>query len=79
MRESQQKQLEKWVAGESKHNAETDECCPDFSCCRPELLWPEDQRKLFRDRPEIRDEMLMMSLSAAFGESAYVAGYIPEE
>lgn len=26
-------QLEKWVNGNSIHNIERDECCPDFSCC----------------------------------------------
>jgi len=26
-------QLAKWVNGESIHNKERDECCPDFSCC----------------------------------------------
>ena len=27
-----------WVAGESYHNRVDDECCPDFSCCCPELF-----------------------------------------
>ena len=71
-------QLEKWVAGISEHNQKVDQCCPDFSCCKPELLWPKEQRELFRDRPELRDEMLMMSLSAVFGDKAYIAGFIPE-
>ena len=31
-------QLRMWIHGVSIHNAFSDECCPDFSCCRPELL-----------------------------------------
>lgn len=37
-------QLELWVRGKSVHNDERDECCPDFSCCSPELLAPEHER-----------------------------------
>jgi len=31
-------QLKHWLSGDSRHNTERDECCPDFSCCYPELL-----------------------------------------
>jgi hypothetical protein len=31
-------QAEAWVRGESKHNDIDNECCPDFSCCRPDLF-----------------------------------------
>jgi hypothetical protein len=31
------KQLEGWLEGRSIHNRVDDECCPDFSCCVPEL------------------------------------------
>lgn len=34
-------QLFKWYNGESLHNGKNDsegECCPDFSCCVPELF-----------------------------------------
>ena len=40
-------QLDEWVKGNSIHNKERDECCPDFSCCTPELLAPEEKRKEF--------------------------------
>ena len=33
-----------WVAGESHHNRIDDECCPDFSCCTPEL-YERDREK----------------------------------
>ena len=38
-------QLAEWVKGNSIHNQDRDECCPDFSCCDNELLAPEDERK----------------------------------
>jgi hypothetical protein len=44
------RQLEAWVAGESLHShgpRQETLCCPDFSCCRPELLAPEDERRAF--------------------------------
>ena len=31
------KQNEKWVNGISEHNIIDNECCPDFSCCEPDL------------------------------------------
>lgn len=34
------KQLILWVCGKSIHNHITDECCPDFSCCEPQLKEP---------------------------------------
>jgi hypothetical protein len=46
---SAEKQLEHWVKGWSVHNKRTDECCPDFSCCRPELKWPRAQRVKFAE------------------------------
>lgn len=36
-RERVRKQTLKWCFGVSEHNKVDDECCPDFSCCRPEL------------------------------------------
>ena len=37
-------QVRKWVAGESVH---ADQCCPDFSCCRPEFQAPQEERDRF--------------------------------
>lgn len=50
-------QTERWVEGDARHNVVDDECCPDFSCCRPELftLDPEErQRTLWRLRKRLR-------------------------
>jgi hypothetical protein len=38
-------QLERWREGWSWHNTFSDECCPDFSCCRPDMLTPEAERR----------------------------------
>lgn len=41
------------------------ECCPDFSCCQPQLAWPlEERQKLLNADQSTRQEMLAMSLSA---------------
>lgn len=86
-----EEQMGKWVEGESIHNGPTSRqgtCCPDFSCCRPELKWPEYQRRFFVEHPEARDKMLAMSLTALIenhkpGTKVYIAGdesnYVPEQ
>lgn len=61
-------QLEKWVAGKPIHNNSRPllggECCPDFSCCKPELLAPVETRVAFKngDR-KAREKMLMKFLA----------------
>ena len=83
-RESSQAQLDSWVAGNPVHNNFANECCPDFSCCRPELLWPENKRKAFAEaNDEVRMEMLMgalnsVTISALPNGEVYIAGKIPE-
>ena len=74
-------QLAKWLEGESIHNTTRDECCPDFSCCKPELLADEKTRKAFvnTDDREIRCQFLGMFLGAAMelaaeGKKVYIAG-----
>ena len=71
-------QLDTWVAGDPQHNHIFDECCPDFSCCQPNTLWPEAQRMAFKNAtPEQRQEMLMFGLAglaAQQGEGIYIAG-----
>lgn len=46
------------------------ECCPDFSCCKPQLQWPEETRfRFYKARLEgdtdTTDRMLGMALGAA--------------
>lgn len=43
-------QTRRWVEGESLHSDHRslgEECCPDFSCCNPELLQPVEVRRAF--------------------------------
>ena len=76
-----EKQLELWVKGESVHNDERGECCPDFSCCKPWLLAPEHERKAFSEASQKGDDktttsMLYEFLGRAFASpKVYVAGY----
>ena len=36
-----------WLNGKPEHNKIDDECCPDFSCCTPELLASKEERQKF--------------------------------
>jgi hypothetical protein len=69
-RVSSDEQLERWVAGESVHNAERNECCPDFSCCRPTLLAPDWERQAFKAASErARSGMLMTFLGRMLADA----------
>ena len=61
-----QEQVELWVSGQSIHNSSVlgGECCPDFSCCRPELLAPKEVREVFAEavitgNKKVEDRILM--------------------
>ena len=49
-------QLRRWVKGESVHNEDRDECCPDFSCCNPDSAAPQFERDAFLKAYEESDE-----------------------
>ena len=73
-------QLAEWVKGNPQHNTIRDECCPDFSCCQPILLAPEEIRREFAEAGEAkRQGMLMQFLGAALAltgkrDETYIAG-----
>ena len=73
-------QLESWVNGESIHNDERNECCPDFSCCNKSIRTPEDIRVLFfnayhKGNSRLVNRMLMQFLGGGFSEeNIYIAG-----
>jgi hypothetical protein len=74
-------QLRRWADGDPVCPNTAGECCPDFSCCRQHLLWPEDKRRAFvqADRPT-RDKMLagaLGALAADAGERVHVTRGIP--
>jgi len=41
-------QLNEWVKGNPIHNNVDDECCPDFSCCKPKNIQPLNIRETFK-------------------------------
>lgn len=45
-------QLVSWAFGRPYHEPHNDECCPDFSCCYPELLTadPAERWRQYRER-----------------------------
>lgn len=55
-------QLQLWLKGESKCPNDSGECCPDFSCCRPDLLLPLAERQRFVSDPSSRDEIMFGAL-----------------
>lgn len=56
-------QLDEWAKGNSIHNDVDNECCPDFSCCTPELLASEEERKTFKAMSEQgKDTMGMLGV-----------------
>ena len=44
-----EEQVRLWAKGLSVHNTTRDECCPDFSCCNPNIHTPQAVRRRFRD------------------------------
>lgn len=85
---SLEEQIHRWVAGESVHRlidkprfkGDDGECCPDFSCCRPELLQPVEIRKAFatasdKERNKFLGAFLGAMLQKCFSEEkVYIAG-----
>ena len=74
-------QLEAWQRGVAIHQVSNGgQCCPDFSCCRPELLAPQDVRDVFveaykQGHEDVTTRFLMTFLGNAFAESnIYIAG-----
>lgn len=49
------KQTENWVGSLCQHNNIDDECCPDFSCCKPELF-EEDRSKRIEYLNKLRNK-----------------------
>lgn len=77
-------QLSEWVKGNPIHNTERNECCPDFSCCKPDLKADRETRERFYQAFQEKDhdtimKMLTMFLGAAFAKAGvdqdvYIAG-----
>lgn len=88
-----EEQIDLWVAGKlvgtgkighvfrkiGEH--EIEECCPDFSCCKPELLASEWLRKEFKNNEKGREKMLfgflgrlISDMDEGKGQKIYLAG-----
>lgn len=69
-------QLERWVKGDSVCPNKRHECCPDFSCCHPEIGWSLEKRAKFMSAGQGEREKMMMGalgdVLASFGKKAYV-------
>jgi len=80
-------QLQLWEEGESVHvdaSGRGYECCPDFSCCKPELLAPIEARRAYRSAaPRERERLLMSFLGGAIAshtnEKVHITNGDPEE
>jgi hypothetical protein len=78
-------QLEEWVKGNSVHNSEHGQCCPDFSCCVKEITTSVGEKLVFLDAfkqgdTDATDGMLMMFLSQLLtvkfpDKDVHVAGF----
>lgn len=82
-----QHQLREWAEGRPWHNPWAPdgsfgegrgdgECCPDFSCCRPDLIWNRERRFAFvAAQGEERYRMLISALvNLTDPNTVYVAG-----
>jgi hypothetical protein len=64
-------QLAQWVAGTSICPNTRHECCPDFSCCHPDMAWPLEKRAKFAAAPQgEREKMMMGALTSLVREVA---------
>jgi len=84
---SSQMQLEQWVLGNSIHNNEDDECCPDFSCCNKKVVTSREVRDRFAKAVADNDNKTQMKMLSSFlkqgaltmGKKVYVAGVSDKE
>ena len=71
---SPDQQLVAWVGGRSVCPNSNGECCPDFSCCMPKLLWPPEKRAAFAKAEQGAREKMMMGSPVALLEAAGESG-----
>ena len=75
-------QLMEWVKGNPQHNPIRNECCPDFSCCQPQMLMNKETRLKFREAHFNGDEGSTMALlgtalsglATEVGKDIYITG-----
>jgi hypothetical protein len=68
-----EEQLKMWVDGKAVCPNRDHECCPDFSCCKPHLMWDKERRERYMNTTQgEREKMCMGALGALLGSTAYV-------
>jgi hypothetical protein len=81
-------QLEEWVEGNSICNKIDGECCPDMSCCNPDLLVDKDERIRFKvafyNVKDAESEQVMLNMQSRYlmnalsamgkADKVYIAG-----
>jgi hypothetical protein len=77
-------QLILWASGESVCPNASGECCPDFSCCVPELGFPIEKRLKFVESDQVtREKMMMGALGAAIAHAitakVHITRGVPED
>jgi hypothetical protein len=71
---SPDQQIAAWVEGRSVCPNTRGECCPDFSCCMPKLLWPPEKRAAFAQAEQgVREKMMMGAIDGLVFASAFSA------
>lgn len=70
--ESMRVQLYAWRDGQSVHNPILDECCPDSSCCCPDLQMTRRLRELFVEAYERGDSLTMGRILALSHTTEYL-------
>ncbi len=60
------RQLNHWLAGQSRHLTMPDLCTPDYSCCEPELLAPLEERELYVHARNASDTRTLTRMDCMF-------------
>lgn len=59
-------QLNQWLLAKPIHRPNGDMCCPDYSCCNPELLAPLHERERFVGAVQQDDKETQRSMMRVF-------------
>ena len=79
-----EEQLHLWLKGASVCPNTQSACCPDFSCCQPQLLASLEERQAFVDgtdetRHHLLGGFLGVAMAAAIPDKkVHVAGTVPD-
>ena len=71
-----EEQLRRWATGDAVCPNTRHECCPDFSCCKPESGWPLEKRAKFMAASQGEREKMMMGALASLIDGADEKAYV---